>query len=158
MKKSLLLPFSILLVLVAYLIRANSSVEAQPVAKETPISESSINNRDAAESKADSAPVLKKDGEKKKKISHRGLKKKKKPSLAKQENPAPAKVATSQVLPKPDPRSLLPRGITDSDISPAHLKVEMGETIAEVEARRTMKIRTHQEVQQYRMVALAYNF
>lgn len=158
MKKSLLLPFSILLVLVAYFMRTNSSVEAQPVAKESQASESSVNNEVAASAKADTAPVVKKDGEKKKKVAYRGLnKKKKKPTVAKQEN-APAKVATTQMLPKMDPNSLLPRGLSDSDITPVQLKVELGETVAEIEARRTMKIRTHQEVQQYRMVALAVNF
>lgn len=160
MKSPWFVSLLILVGLAAYFSYENERVEALPKIptdtrsmESVPAAPALTKNTASTETQA-AAPVRKKAKAAKVKVAS----KKKSPSTAASASKEPSKVSTREVLPKAASIPLFPHGFADGGKKPIDLKIELGEKAPEVEERRTMKVRTHQNLQQYRMVAVAWNF
>ena len=157
MRKLLLFLFVVAAALFAYSGYEENRVEAQPNA----LSEQSSLENPSAPGKSETAakPVkaaAKKIAvhKKKRRSQDRAMKVASNSASASSALPSKEIVSSRQIQPKPSSVPLLPRGIGDAGPMKIDLKLVLGENRRDIEERETMKARTHQEIKQYRLLAL----
>jgi hypothetical protein len=88
-----------------------------------------------------------------------GVKKKLQVSFSKKIQPKPGqRPGVRQELPRSKFLPLLPRPGTDVGKKENKLNYELGENLRDIEERNSMRARSHQELKQYRLLAVQYNF